>query len=49
MQWVLLASVISFTALFTFLTSQRRRQLELSERATQLETTVWSAIVASPR
>ena len=48
MRWVLLASVISFTALFTYLTWQRRRQLELSERAAQLETTVWSANVASP-
>jgi heme exporter protein C len=49
MRWVLLASVISFTALFAYLTAQRRRQLELSERAAQLETTIWSANAPSPR
>lgn len=42
MRWVLLASAVSFTALFTYLTVQRRRQLEFSERVAQLETTVWA-------
>ena len=41
MRLVLLASVISFTALFAYLAAQRRRQLELSERAMQLEAAVW--------
>jgi len=41
MRLVLLASVISFTALFAYLVAQRRRQLELSERAMQLETAAW--------
>lgn len=37
MRMVLLGSVVSFTALFTYLAVQRRRQLELSERSAQLE------------
>jgi len=41
MRLVLLVSVISFTALFTYLAALRRRQLKLSERAMQLETTLW--------
>lgn len=49
MRWVLLAAVISFTALFAYLSAQRKRQLELSERVTQLETTFWSATTTSPR
>lgn len=46
MRLVLLVSVISFTALFAYLAVQRRRQLELSERALQLESTVWRANAA---
>lgn len=49
MKWVLLASVISFTALFAYLAVQRRRQLELAERAAQLETTVSCANTTSQR
>jgi len=43
MRIVLLASVVSFSAFFAYLVVQRRRQLELSERATELETSVWRA------
>lgn len=43
MRLVLLASVVSFTALFAYLAVVRRRQLELIERATQLESTNWRA------
>jgi heme exporter protein C len=37
MRLVLLASVVCYTALFAYLTMQRRRQLELAEKAAQLE------------
>jgi heme exporter protein C len=43
MKMVLWASVISFTALFAGLAVVRRRQLEVSERTTQLEIAAWSA------
>jgi len=43
MKWVLLASVVSFTALFTYLTVLRRRQLDLSESIAQREMSAWSA------
>jgi len=43
MQLVLLASVISFTILFAYLTVQRRNLLELSERAAQWESRIWHA------
>jgi heme exporter protein C len=43
MRLVLLASVISFTALFAWLAAVRRRQLEVSERTAQLEIAAWSA------
>jgi heme exporter protein C len=49
MRWVLLVSVASFAALFVYLTSQRRRQLELLERATQLESTPWLNNACWPR
>lgn len=41
MRWVLLVSVASFTALFAYLVVQRRRQLELAERAAELEISCW--------
>lgn len=41
MRFVLLASVICFTAFFAFLVALRRRQLEMSERTMQLESTMW--------
>lgn len=47
MRIVLLTSVISFSAFFTYLVMQRRRQLELSERATELETSAWRASALS--
>lgn len=47
MRLVLLASVISFTALFAYLALQRRRQLEVSERTAQLEIAAWSANASS--
>jgi hypothetical protein len=43
MRFVLLASVVCFTVLFAYLTIQRRRHLQLSERAAQLEANVWYA------
>jgi heme exporter protein C len=43
MRFVLLTSAVCFTSLFAYLTVLRRRQLELSERAAQLESRVWSA------
>lgn len=47
MRLVLLTSVICFTALFAYLAALRRRQLEMSERAMQLETTLWRMTAAS--
>lgn len=41
MRLVLFAAVFSFTVLFAFLVVQRRRQLELRERAIQLEVSLW--------
>ena len=41
MRLVLMASVISFTMLFAYLTIQRRSQLQLSERAAQLDAAGW--------
>jgi heme exporter protein C len=41
MRIVLLAAVISFTALFAFLVLQRCRQLKLAEVAAELEASVW--------
>ena len=49
MRFVLLVSVVSFTALFAFLAVQRRRQLEHAERATQLENNYWCANAISQR
>jgi heme exporter protein C len=46
MRWVLLATVICYTALFAYLTVQRRRQLEGLELASQLEARAWSAYPA---
>jgi heme exporter protein C len=43
MRIVLLISVVNFSAFFAYLVVQRRRQLELSERATELETADWRA------
>jgi heme exporter protein C len=43
MRLVLLANVVCFTALFAYLTVQRRRQLEHSERVSQLEADFWGA------
>ena len=43
MRIVLLSSVISFSAFFTYLAVHRRRQLEVAERATELETSSWRA------
>jgi heme exporter protein C len=43
MRFVLLTSVISFTALFTHLAVQRQKQLAVLERTAQLEIAVWSA------
>jgi heme exporter protein C len=43
MRLVLLANVACFTVLFAYLIVQRRRQLEFSERAAQLETDFWGA------
>lgn len=40
MRWVLLVSVISYTALFAYLVVQRRQQLEVLEHITLLETNV---------
>ena len=47
MRIVLLASVVSFSAFFAYLVVQRRRQLELCERVTELETSVWRANTTS--
>lgn len=47
MRWVLLATVLSFTLLFSHLAVQRRRQLELAEQVAQLETATWSANLSS--
>jgi heme exporter protein C len=41
MRFVLLAAVVCFTMLFAYLTVQRRRQLELSERVAQQEADFW--------
>jgi heme exporter protein C len=41
MRMVLLATVVCFTALFASLIMQRRRLLELSERAAELEVQAW--------
>lgn len=49
MRLVLLASVVAFTAFFAYIVVQRRRQLESSERAMQLETTLGRANVLSLR
>ena len=49
MRFVLLASVVSFTALFAYLAVQRRRQLEHAERTTQLENNYWCANAISQR
>jgi heme exporter protein C len=43
MRIVLLASAISFSAFFAYLVAQRRRQLELCQRAIELEAPVWCA------
>jgi heme exporter protein C len=43
MRMVLLATVVCFTALFASLIMQRRRLLELSERAAELEVKAWHA------
>ena len=48
MRMVLLVSVISFTVLFTYLAMQRRRQLDVLERTTQLEMAAWSASTSQP-
>ena len=47
MKLVLWFSVVSFTALFVLLAVVRRRQLETSERVTQLEVVDWSTSAAS--
>ena len=46
MKLVMWLSVISFTALFILLAAVRRRQLETTERVTQLEIADWSASAA---
>lgn len=48
MRLVLLASVVSFSAFFAYLVLLRRRQLELCERVTEREISVWGAN-ATPR
>jgi len=47
MKLVLWSSVISFTALFVLLAAVRRRQLETTERITQLEIADWLASAAT--
>lgn len=43
MRLVLLSSVVSFSAFFAYLILQRRRQVELTERTTEMEASVWRA------
>ncbi|MAT68333.1 MAG: hypothetical protein CMJ58_02300 [Planctomycetaceae bacterium] len=42
MRWVLLVTVICYTALFAYLVMRRRRQLEGMELASQLEASAWA-------
>jgi heme exporter protein C len=49
MRLVLLASVVSFTALFAYLAVRRRGQLERAERTDQLESNYWCAGAVSQR